>query len=697
MIEQYQKVEVSVRFSCPGRIRWRVLACLNRPDIAARIEVLLRTRTGVRSVTANPVTGSLLLIYEACIGVESFQSFLEQIPLVSLESDASSNPSEIAVSKPKYKASAQQIAELTKGYSKSAASLLLISIVDRMFEAAPSAMIGAAGDIVTRRSGSMFGKLGFKTVRSQLFALGGVSVIVWALDSMMSYWHARASGKLAREIQNDLRNKAYKQLQTLDIAQLEGRPVSKWISLVRSDTSRIAHFIEEGVDPFVTMFTNGLTVATTFLLRSPALAAIQMAVLPVLYLVSTQLLAPIRERQEIARDREDHLDAAVLNNVNGISTITNFGRQSAEADRIGILGKDYMESANHTASIAAAYVPSIQIVVAGGFVSTLVWGGNLVDAGRLSNTFYNVMGFACLRLFNALARLGISIEHFQRTRVSFDRLIELLEMRPQICSGNVPLEASSVSGDIVFQDVTFHYVPQRAALNKVNLRIAAGKTTAIVGPTGAGKTTLQKLLLRFYEHESGSILLDGEDIRLLDTLDLRAAIATVPQQTFLFDGTVRENIAYSRPEASLEEVVSAARAAQCDDFVRGLSDGYETQVGENGNKLSGGQKQRLAIARAVLAGRPIMFFDEATSAIDYETEAAMQKSMRSVVANRTTLVIAHRLSTVRDADMIYVMQDGAVSEQGTHDELLEANGVYASMWRIQTGEANRHAAGSKSD
>jgi ATP-binding cassette subfamily B protein len=171
----------------------------------------------------------------------------------------------------------------------------------------------------------------------------------------------------------------------------------------------------------------------------------------------------------------------------------------------------------------------------------------------------------------------------------------------------------------------------------------------------------------------------------------------VPQQTFLFDGTVRENIAYSRPEASLEEVVSAAQAAQCDEFIRGLKDGYETQVGENGNKLSGGQKQRLAIARAVLAGRPIMFFDEATSAIDYETEAAMQKSMSSVVANRTTLVIAHRLSTVRDADMIYVMQNGEVCEQGTHDALLEANGLYAGMWRIQTGEANRHALASKTD
>jgi ATP-binding cassette, subfamily B, bacterial len=697
MIELYQKVEVSVRSSGPGRVRWRILACLDRPDIAARIEALLRTRTGVRSVSANPVTGSLLLIYEARFGVEPFQLFLEQISLASIESDAPSNSSEIAVSKPKYKASMQQITELTRGYYKSAASLLLISIVDRLFEAAPSAMIGAAGDIVTRRSGSVFGKLGFKTVRSQLFALGGVSAVIWALDSIMSYWHTRASGKLAREIQNDLRNKAYKQLQTLDIAQLEGRPVSEWIGLVRSDTGRIAHFIEEGVDPFVTMFTNGLTVAATFLLRSPALAAIQMAVLPVLYLVSTKLLAPIRERQEIARDREDDLDAAVLNNVNGISTITNFGRQGAEADRIALLGSAYIESADHTASIAAAYVPSIQMVVAGGFVSTLVWGGNLVDAGRLSNTFYNVMGFACLRLFNALARLGISIEHFQRTRVSFDRLIQLLEMRPLIRSGDVPLHASSVSGDIVFQDVTFRYVPERAALNKVNLHIAAGKTTAIVGPTGAGKTTLQKLLLRFYEHESGSVLLDGEDIRHLDTFDLRNAIATVPQQTFLFDGTVRENIAYSRPEASLEEVVSAAQAAQCDDFIRGLTDGYETQVGENGNKLSGGQKQRLAIARAVLAARPIMFFDEATSAIDYETEAAMQKSMGSVVANRTTLVIAHRLSTVRDADMIYVMQDGAVCEQGTHDELLSADGLYAGMWRIQTGEANRHAAASKTD
>jgi ATP-binding cassette subfamily B protein len=268
------------------------------------------------------------------------------------------------------------------------------------------------------------------------------------------------------------------------------------------------------------------------------------------------------------------------------------------------------------------------------------------------------------------------------------RVMDLLDTRAKIISGSQSLPLQTVAGDVTFENVQFEYgETDMPVIRNFSLRIPAGKTIAIVGSTGSGKTTLVKLLLRFYDIQNGRICLDGQDIRQLSLEDLRRAIGFVSQEVFLFHGTVRENIAYGTFNASLEDIIKAAKIAEANDFIVEMPNGYDTIVGERGQKLSGGQRQRLSIARAVLKDPPVLILDEATSSVDNETEAAIQRSMNKITLGRTTIIIAHRLSTVRHADEIIVMERGVLKESGQHEELILAGGIYAGLWKVQTGEA----------
>jgi ATP-binding cassette subfamily B protein len=268
---------------------------------------------------------------------------------------------------------------------------------------------------------------------------------------------------------------------------------------------------------------------------------------------------------------------------------------------------------------------------------------------------------------------------------SVTRVMNLLDTEIAIHPGDRPLPVESVKGEIEFKEVTFAYRDRAPVVENLSFQVRAGQTIAIVGATGSGKSTLDKLLLRLYEVRSGRITLDGIDIQDLQLQDLRRAIALVSQDVFLFHGTVAENIAYGNFDANREQIVAAATIAEAHEFVSQLPQGYDTIVGERGQKLSGGQRQRIAIARAILKDPPILILDEATSAVDNETEAAIARSLDRIIQNRTTIAIAHRLSTIRHADRIYVMERGRLVEWGTHDELLDRPGIYANLWRVQTG------------
>jgi ATP-binding cassette subfamily B protein len=671
--------QITIRSSVAGRVRWDVPSLLNRPEVGAFVNEALAQEPGVLSASANPVTGRVLLVYDPQFSQSSFHRALQmalanasRVPAV--RADDSQSPPLL------------RLLALTRKHKQQALLAFVVAFVDRLFEAAPPAMIGAAMDVVTNGTGAAFwARLGFRTVKSRLFALGGLCMVVWTIDALMGYWHRVTSARLAQSIQDDLRNQVYQHLQTLDVGQLERKSPSYWTGLFDSDIDQIGQFIETGIDPIITMATNSLIVTTAFLMNSPALFATQLLIVPGLYLVSSNMLGPIRRRHEIANDRADELSAALRGNVSGISTIAVFGTQELEAARIARLSGQAEASAVERAQLTAAYIPAIQMVVGVGFLTTLMWGGVLVERGTLSIASYNVMGFSSLRLLVAFGSLGSTLAQYQRTVISIERILNFMNMQPAIRSGQLSLPPAHAA-EIAFENVSFEYEPGRPVLQDVSLRIASGRTTAIVGSTGAGKTTLLKLILRFYETDGGSIQVDGTNIRDLKIENLRDMISLVPQQIFLIPGTIRENIGYSREAVSMEDVVRAARAAQAHEFIETLPAGYATRVGDDGTVLSGGQEQRIAIARTILANRWILLFDEATSAIDYETEAAIQRALQEVMAGRTTVIVAHRLSTVRQADWIYVLSEGRVAEQGRHADLIQMKGIYAQLWRIQTGE-----------
>jgi ATP-binding cassette subfamily B protein len=368
-------------------------------------------------------------------------------------------------------------------------------------------------------------------------------------------------------------------------------------------------------------------------------------------------------------------------------TIKSFTTEAYELDRLKQESEAYRYSNQLAIALSSAFVPIIRIVILTGFTAILYFGGLEVVSGKLAVGSYSMLVFLTQRLLWPLTDLGKTLDLYQRAMASTRRVMKLLATPIAIPSGYLSLVSSQIRGDLELQGVTFAYQDYQPVLQNLSLTIPAGKTTAIVGSTGSGKSTLVKLLLRFYEIQAGTIYLDGTDIREIQLGDLRRSMGLVSQDVFLFHGTVRDNIAYGKADATVDEIVTAAETAEAHRFILNLPYGYDTIVGERGQKLSGGQRQRLAIARAVLKNPPILILDEATSAVDNETEAAIVRSLDRITQNRTTIVIAHRLSTIRHADWIYVLEKGQIVEQGLHEDLLCKQGVYAGLWQVQTGES----------
>jgi ATP-binding cassette subfamily B protein len=401
------------------------------------------------------------------------------------------------------------------------------------------------------------------------------------------------------------------------------------------------------------------------------------------------LLKPIRASFLAARNDAERMTIMLSDNLTGMSTINSFHTQVVESARVQSASLQFKQSISRAERTEAIYVPSLRAIAGAGFITSIIWGGIRVGRGTLSSGALNTMSLTQLRLLSAIARLGYGFDMFQKTANALDRIHETLETKSRIIDGAALISEKAITGDIVFKKVCFGYDPQYPVLNNLDLSFPSGKMIGIVGATGAGKSTLIKLLLRFYDPQAGEITLDGYDLKQYPLKTLRESMSFVSQNVTLFSGTIRENIAYGQRDADFESIVHAARVAEAHDFIMKLPQQYDTDLGFGGFSLSGGQRQRLAIARAILLDRPILLFDEATSSLDFETEASVQRSLQEATTDRTTIVIAHRLSTIRNADIIYVLNAGEVAECGTHDELLAADRTYAGMWKIQTGEQTK--------
>ncbi len=559
------------------------------------------------------------------------------------------------------------------------------SILNKIFDLAPPALIGIAVDVVVQQQDSILARWGVRDVFGQFLILSILTVIIWILESVFEYAYARLWRNLAQTIQHELRLDAYKHLQELELAYFEERSTGGLMSILSDDINQLERFLDIGANELIQVTTTVLLIGGAFFILAPSVAWMAMLPMPFILWGSVAFQRLLAPRYAEVREKVSLLNSRLGNNLSGITTIKSFTAEEYEAARLADDSEAYSQSNRRAIALSAAFVPLIRMIILVGFTALLLFGGLEAIAGRMSVGTYSVLIFLIQRLLWPLTRLGETFDQYQRAMASTNRVMNLLDTPIAIHTGDMPLPVSSVRGELEFKDVTFAYNGRNPVIQHLSLHIPAGKTIAIVGSTGSGKSTLVKLLLRLYEVQSGSITLDGIDLRDLKFRDLRACIGLVSQDVFLFHGTVAENIAYGSPDAALDQVIAAAKIAEAHDFIMQLPQAYETIVGERGQKLSGGQRQRIAIARAVLKNPPILILDEATSAVDNETEAAIQRSLDRITANRTTIAIAHRLSTVRNADCIYVMEQGKLVEWGTHEQLLEQQGIYASLWRVQSG------------
>ncbi|MEY3332030.1 MAG: hypothetical protein RLZZ176_330 [Cyanobacteriota bacterium] len=559
------------------------------------------------------------------------------------------------------------------------------SILNKIFDLAPPVLIGIAVDVVVKQQDSIIARLGVKDIYGQFLILSLLTVITWILESLFEYCLKLLWRNLGQNVQHNLRLDAYKHLQELELAYFEERSTGGLMSILSDDINQLERFLDVGANDIIQVTTTIIIVGGAFFILAPSVA--WMAILPMPFIlggsvVFQKFLAP---RYADVREKVGLLNGRLSNNLSGITTIKSFTAEDYEATRVELESNAYRQSNARAIALSAAYIPIIRMFILAAFTILLLFGGMEVVGGRLAVGAYSSLVFLVQLLLWPLTRLGDTFDLYQRAMASTNRVMDLLDTPVAIHPGHIDLPIDIVQGNLEFHHVTFAYQNRTPIIKDLSLEIPAGNTIAIVGSTGSGKSTLVKLLLRFYEVENGKITLDGIDLQQLNLRDLRRCIGLVSQDVFLFHGTVAENIAYGTFTASNEDIIMAAKIAEAHDFIMNLPQGYETIVGERGQKLSGGQRQRIAIARAVLKDPPILILDEATSAVDNETEAAIQRSLERITVNRTTIAIAHRLSTVRNADCIYVMEHGKLVEAGTHEQLLDKNGIYASLWIVQSG------------
>ena len=563
----------------------------------------------------------------------------------------------------------------------------LWSVLNKAMDIAPPFLIGMAVDVVVNQEDSFLASFGIEDPKAQLLVITVLTLIVWALESLFEYLQGVAWRNLAQTIQHDLRVDAFDHIEHLDLSYFEERSTGDLMAVMNDDINQLERFLDHGANEVLQVLTSVLLIGVTFFVIAPSVAWLAFLPIPLIIWGSVRFQRRIEPRYAAVREQAAAINSLLSNDLGGIATIKAFTAEDRETVRL-TAESDRYRSANRAAiRLSSAFSPLIRIAILIGFTATLLYGGFLVLDGQLNVGLYSVMVFLTQRLLWPLTRLGETFDLYQRAMASTNRVMDVLDTRPRLDDGSASMPTDDVAGRVTFESVTFSYEPEYPVLRDVTIEIPAGSTTAFVGPTGSGKTTIVKLLLRFYDPDTGIVRIDGTDVRSVRQKDLRRCIALVSQDVFLFHGTVAENIAYGKPEATAAEIVAAASIAEAHEFIVELPGGYDTIVGERGQKLSGGQRQRISIARAVLTDSPILVLDEATSAVDNETEAAIQRSLARIAHQRTTIVIAHRLSTIRHADRIYVVDRGVVIERGSHEQLLDHEGIYRSLWMVQTGEA----------
>ncbi len=574
-----------------------------------------------------------------------------------------------------------------KGYRRRIIAATACSIINKLFDIAPEILIGVAIDVVVNQEQSFVASLGFETPQQQITMLAVLTFFIWAGESLFEYLFQILWRNLAQRLQADMRQDTYEHAQRLDMAFFESKSSGQLVATMNDDVNQLERFLDGGANSLIQVVVTVVAVGAVFFVLSPLIALLAFTPIPLIIWGAFFFQRKAGPLYSDVREKVGDLASRLSNNLSGIATIKSFTSEDREAERLREASEAYVEANRRAIKVSSAFIPVIRMAILAGFLATFTVGGMMALNGSLNVGAYGVLVFLTQRLLWPLTGLAQVIDLFERAMASTRRILDLLEVPITVKDDSTTPLTQPVRGEVTIDNVSFHYATSLVGVDNVHLHVPAGNTLALVGATGSGKSTLIKLLLRFYDPENGRVLIDGQPITEVSMNSLRQSIGLVSQDVYLFEGSIRDNIAYGKPDADEAAITDAAKTAEAWSFIETLPQGLDTSVGERGVRLSGGQRQRLSLARALLKDPPILVLDEATSAVDNETEAAIQRSLKRIAHGRTVIMIAHRLSTIVHADEIVVIEKGQVAERGTHSSLLVANGHYAAQWRVQTGEA----------
>ena len=579
---------------------------------------------------------------------------------------------------------------------------VLASIGSRFFSLIPPVVLGVAIDAIFAPDPQPYTLPLIPTAwlpnteTNQFWFSIGLMGVALVGQALLIFVRASSLNLFSHRVKHEARTATYQQMQRLDMDFFNEMQTGELMAILSNDTNRLERFLDNMMGEMIQLIVLMGGTAVILVALQPELATVTLLVIPLSAVFTYWYMQLAEERYADIRESVGDLNSRLENNLNGIQVIKASSTESYEDDRVRDHSYRYFRLDWLALRLNFVYRPGLRVLTSLAFIATFVVGGLWIlngPPGPFTSELQvgTLVTFLLLtqRLVNPLAQMANVIERYEDAKASTKRILGVMHLPVRIQDDPAAFDLESVEGRVEYDDVTFGYDEDEVVLDDVDFEAEPGETIGVVGPTGAGKTTIVKLLLRLYDVDGGAVRVDGHDARDVTLHSLRGSMGYVGQDNFLFDGTVEENVKYGQFDATREDVIDACKRAEAHGFITNLPNGYDQDIGERGVKLSGGQRQRVAIARTILQRPSILIFDEATSAVDTETEMLIQRSIDQLAADRTAFIIAHRLSTVRDADRILVVEDGEIVERGTHDELLAEDGLYANLWRVQAGEIEK--------